>query len=142
MSDTDESLGVRMSQLPYVQKHCRPPSSSSQSGTMEQRSARREEETWQYERTTGHIAQMITTLKESHKCMETMCEVSQRVAEAARAADDATNQLQTLGDGMELLIQSLEEEVQGPLQGKASERGNNPNRDREVDCEAEKARRR
>ncbi|KAF8579736.1 hypothetical protein K439DRAFT_1620336 [Ramaria rubella] len=84
----------------------------------------------------------ITTLKESRKHIETTHEVSQRVAEAACAADDAVNQLQTLGDGMELLIQSLEEEVQGPLRGKAPEHGNNPNRDREVDREAEKARRR
>ncbi|KAF8577534.1 hypothetical protein K439DRAFT_1622035 [Ramaria rubella] len=115
MSDTDESPGVQMSQLPYVQKQCRPQSSSSQSGTMEQGSAHQEEETWQYECTTRHISQMITTLKESRKHIETTCEVSQRAAEGARAADDATNQLQTLGDGMELLIQSLEEEVQGPL---------------------------
>ncbi|KAF8588539.1 hypothetical protein K439DRAFT_1613565 [Ramaria rubella] len=84
---------------------------------------------------------MITALKESHKKVDTTREVSQQAAEAAHAADDAANQLQTLGDGMELLIQSLEEEVQGPLRGKAPEHGNNPNRDREVDHEAEKARR-
>ncbi|KAF8585475.1 hypothetical protein K439DRAFT_1615904 [Ramaria rubella] len=120
-SDTDDSPGVRMLQLPHVQKHRRPQSSPSQAGTMEQGLARQEEETRRYERTTGHIAQMITALKESHKCVDTTHE--------------------TLGDGMELLIQSLEEEVQGPLRGKAPERGNNPNRDREVDHEAEKARR-
>ncbi|KAF8588912.1 hypothetical protein K439DRAFT_1613135 [Ramaria rubella] len=85
---------------------------------------------------------MITTLKESRKHIETTREVSQRAAEAACAADDAANQLQTLGDGMELLIQSLEEKVQGHLRGKAPECGKNPNRDREVDHEAEKARRR
>ncbi|KAF8573613.1 hypothetical protein K439DRAFT_1624946 [Ramaria rubella] len=108
---------------------------------MEQGSAHWEEETQRYERTTRHIARMITALKESHKRVDTTREVSQRAAEAAHAADDTANQLQTLGDGIELLIQSLEEEVQGPLQGKAPKHGNNPNRDREVDHEAEKAHR-
>ncbi|KAF8591561.1 hypothetical protein K439DRAFT_1611204 [Ramaria rubella] len=125
----DNSPGVRMSQLPHVQKHHRSQSSPSQVGTMEQGSTRQEEETRKYEHTTGHIARMIMALKESCKRVVTTCEVSQQAAEA------------TLGDGMELLIQSLEEEVQGPLRGKAPKCGNNPNRDREVDQEAEKARR-